>query len=179
MTRVAIAVMRLQPLHAGHIKLISKMIRQHTNTIIGIGSIQECRTSINPWTFNERRLMLKNVFHEQVKIVPLKDLGTSIHTNQWVEFVISETAKTGLPTPTDYFSGSEEDSIWYKSYFSTNGKKLHIIDRTLEPTPDGGDLRTFITLGNDEWKKWTPKVNWEIIENNYPEKLKITHLNNT
>lgn len=185
MNRVGLAVVRLQPLHNGHCRIIDSMIRAHHTVILGIGSTQKNREKDNPWTFEERKKMVHNVYGDRVKIIQLKDLGTTEKTNDWVDYVLDKIRKVGLQEPTDYYTGSKADAVFYlgrfkldddskdEHIFKENSKRLHIIERTDTVIPSATELRTFIELRNDGWKEWVPRVNWEIVENNFPEEFRV------
>lgn len=193
--RYALANMRVQPPGPGHFRLIDRMLENHDTVIIGIGSTQVSRELANPFTFEERKQMLINVYGDKIKIVPLRDLGTSASTNEWCDYVLRKIKSIGLPDPTDYYAGSKADAIWYrnrflnadvgseldlsedefKSRYMPNGeiRLLHVINRESSGLPSGTEIRTFIQTRTDEWKKYIPAVNHEIIEKCYPEELKI------
>lgn len=73
---------RFQPFHNGHKDLIEKALERSIEVIVFIGSVQESRTNKNPYTFEERRAMILNLFPERVKVVPLKDYPSN---DKWVE----------------------------------------------------------------------------------------------
>src|SRR5690554_5504918 len=151
--RTGLAVMRLQPLHEGHLKIINKMISSCQTAIIGLDSAQKSREKHDPWTVEERMTMIRNVYGDRVKIVPLNDLGAS-RPEEWVQYIFEKLSKLGLKEPTDYFTGSLADSVWYKFHFATgdygvptcynkNGflRKLHIIPRDQNPVPAATEIR--------------------------------------
>lgn len=191
---VGLAIMRIQPMHNGHCRIIDRMIRNNDTVILGIGSTQVQREQWNPWTFEERKKMVHNVYGDRVKIIQLKDLGTTAKTNDWIDYAMDKIKKVGLPEPTDYYTGSTADSRFYcgrflleektlhdvdvynvEDYLSNNGvaRRLHIVERASRDIPPATDLRTFLELRSDEWKQWVPRVNWEVVEKNFPEEFKI------
>lgn len=182
--KIGLAVMRLQPMHMGHSRLIHQMIMSCDISIVGIGSAQNEINQENPWTLSDRIKMVKSVFGERVKILPLKDITFGVdrensqRKDDWLNYVLDKIDKVGLPRPTDYFTGSTADSIWYKSYFKllpTNSSDpvLHIIPRDESIYPSATELRTFIQMGSPEWKQWTPRVIHSIVEDGYPPEYKI------
>lgn len=69
-------VARLQPLHRGHIHAIKSIIRKFGKIVIAIGSEQESRTSRNPFSFKERKAMLRKVLEKEgiaAKIIGVRD----------------------------------------------------------------------------------------------------------
>lgn len=168
MEKTGLAIMRLQPLHKAHVNLINQMNSYCETSIIGLGSAQ-VNNEWNPFTVEQRTKMLKNVFGDRIKIVPLTDINTEKGTDEWINYVVDKINKIGMSTPTDYFSGSEADSVWYKNYF---GKNLHIMPREMFVHPSASEVRTLLAAGDTAWQKYIPRVNWNIV-NNYPEKFKL------
>lgn len=189
MKYTGLAVMRIQPLHEGHIRTINKMICDCENVIIGLGSTNRSRERTNPWTFEERKQMLFNVYGNRLKVVPLQDIGTTQGSNDWVDYVLSKIKKLGLPDPNSYWTGSVQDGIWYKDRFFNSSffdspadshydsdsylRRLHIIDRSINHIPSATEIRGFLELRTNLWSQHTPGVNYNLIKNTYPEEFKI------
>jgi cytidyltransferase-like protein len=195
MDRVGLIVGRFQPLHKGHTRIINHMIEDCSTVIVGLGSVQKSREKHDPWNVEERKQMLRNVYGDRIKIVPLKDLGTEPGTQGWADYVLEKIRKLGLPAPTDYFTGSHADAVWYKGHFysgmlndiydderflnyivpgtSTRYRMLHVIERNDNPVPPATDIRSFLELRDEGWRRWVPAVNHSIVEQNYPEEFKV------
>lgn len=192
MSNVGLAVMRLQPLHSGHLRIINRMIANCDTVIIGIGSSDKSFTAHNPYTIEDRMQMLRNVYGNRIKIIPLKDLGLTEVTREWADFVMKKIKKVDMPTPTEYWTGSKADAVFYQEHFYTdqmlaNAKEemldgyiigkmigpLRIVDRGANPVPSATEMRTFLQLHDDSWKQWVPAVNWDIVENNYPDEYRM------
>ena len=172
MTNVGLFIGRVQPLHFGHCQLINYLIENCEVAIVGLGSVQKKREKHNPFTQEERQQMIRNVYGDRVKIVPLVDLNATT-PDQWCEYVIEKIKKVGLPEPNLYVSGSEADSYWYKDWFQAHGKTLVIHNRSQNVWPAATEVRMFLELRTDGWKKWTPRVNHKLIQDKYPEEYKI------
>lgn len=200
--RVGLMVGRFQPLHRGHTKNINIMIQDCETAIVCLGSAQKKREKHDPWTVEERMQMLKNVYADRIKIVPLNDLGAAT-PDQWVSYIFDKLDKLGMKNPTDYYSGSEFDASWYKEHFWSDAissellahrsigggwiddpklhkyltagvmRTLHILNRDTSPVPSATEIRMSLELRNDMWKKWSSAVNHDIIIENYPEEFKI------
>lgn len=121
--RVGLMVARLQPLHRGHTKIINKMIEECQTAIVCLGSAQKSHEKHDPWTVEERMEMLRNVYADRIKIVPLVDLGATT-PHQWVDYIIEKVSKLGLKTPTDYYTGSDADAIWYRDHFAADWEAI-------------------------------------------------------
>lgn len=183
------AAVRIQPLHEGHTRIINKMIADCETVIIGVGSTNRSRERTNPWTFEERKQMLINVYGNRLKIVPLQDIGTAQGSNDWVDYTLSKIKKLGLPEPTSYWTGSMQDGMWYKdrfynSVFDSKPKdsqytsdsylrRLHIIDRENNHTPAATEIRGFLELRTDLWSRYTPGVNYDLIKDTYPDEFRV------
>jgi len=185
MERVGLAVMRLQPLHIGHCLIINKMIQECEISIIGLGSAQKNRQEHDPYTVDERMQMIKNIYADRIKVVPLIDLGAT-RPEDWTAYIFDKLKKLGMKDPTDYYTGSLVDGLWYKNSFYLDGqpksqqmtsnnilRNLHLLQRNVNQIPSATDIRMSLSLRTDEWKAWVPRVNHSIVEKNYPEKFKI------
>lgn len=125
MNTVALAVMRLQPLHNGHKLIIDTMLGEARIAIVGIGSVQ-ARGDRNPYGFEERAAMVRVLYpnENRVKIVGLKDIGAPTKAI-WAAYVLDEIRKAGLPAPECYYAGSVEDGSWFEGVLP-----VRIVDRT-------------------------------------------------
>lgn len=191
--RTALAVMRTQPLHKGHCWIIGEMIQQADTVIVGLGSADKAASRSNPFTVDLRIEQIKNVFGKRVKCIPFNDLGATPDKSDWIDYVLQKIGALGLPHPTDYYTGSKADAIWYSQRFfnptmasddmkldqrfydptETQLRLLHIMDRDSNTFPSATELRAFIELRSDEWKQYVPAVNHELIEENYPTKFLV------
>ncbi|MDR2034151.1 MAG: adenylyltransferase/cytidyltransferase family protein [Helicobacteraceae bacterium] len=127
MKEIALAVMRLQPLHNGHKLLIDAMLRETDAALIGIGSIDK-NDERNPFSFDERKAMLRAIYGDEarLKVFGLRDIGAQTK-REWARFVLSEIARLGLIAPTCYYAGSAEDGEWFADVLP-----LRIVDRLNE-----------------------------------------------
>lgn len=188
--KVGLAVIRLQPIHKGHVRLINRMLMDCDMIIIGLGSAQESRTERNPFTPVERMEMIHRVFGQssKIKIIPIEDKKTSmlvhgvlIVTQEdrkvWTDHVfetishnppLPSSSWKPLPVPTDYYGGCEADIDWYRD----THMNLHIIDRECIITTQATNVRMDIAAGGTMWKDLVPEVVVPMIEFYYPAELK-------
>lgn len=188
--RVALAVMRTQPLHLGHKNIADIMLKNFDTVIIGSGSSNQKISIDNPYPINIRLKMWKTLFGDKIKLVPLADLGSTENTNDWCDYVLSKIKNLGLPDPTDYFTGSVADAVWYKGRFFNDKldidsnpddnfkindieRKLHIIDREKNDIPSATELRQFLVTNHDEWKKWVPEEIHNLVDTEFPKNFRI------
>ena len=55
----ALYIGRFQPFHNVHLKILQKFTKKYDEIIIGIGSAQYSNTLDNPFTLEERKLMIR------------------------------------------------------------------------------------------------------------------------
>ncbi len=170
---VGFAAMRMQgAIHFGHHKLITKMIEDNDIVIIGLGSTQIERTSRHPLTPNERIEMIKILYgydNKKIKVVRLVDMG-AVTPDEWSNYCIDRISKMNLPTPTDYYAGSETDAFWFKDAINMNNDpiNIHIVDRHMSGIMSGTEIRSSLANGTNEWKKHVPRCLHEYVEKTFP-----------
>ena len=125
---------RFQPFHDGHRNNIKQIISKGYNPLILIGSAQEFRTAINPYTYYERKQMILAEF-PSVQVEPLPDFE---HNDDWLTYFRnilsltkgtlfihnkeSERGKYGLKSHlfiTDYLTGGELKVSYPYEYLET------------------------------------------------------------
>ena len=157
-----LAVMRLQPMHMGHIELISRMIRECRIPVLAIGSAQESRTYGNPFTFQERYRMVKNFpGMGKLNIIPLNDI---FNLGAWARYALDTVEKKMKTKVSVYYCGADQDGV----LFLKEGMKLALMDRK---NISGGNghllsatkIRNWILTGSDEWKQYVPTLNHKLI----------------
>jgi len=86
----ALFIGRFQPFHKGHLQIIKSASKRYDEIIIGIGSSQYADTKLNPFTSEERKLMIEksleniDVKNYRIELVP------DIHNYpQWVPYITS------------------------------------------------------------------------------------------
>lgn len=195
--RVGLAIMRTQPVHEGHTRIAARMINSHDVVIIGCGSANKPVSIQNPFPIEVRMEMWDRLYGSRVRLVPLADLGATNTTNEWCDYVLKKIQGMGLPDPTDYYTGSPADAVWYKGRFFNkecgspaddnteefvarympNGvfRQLHLEERTHNYIPSATELRQFMVTRDDGWKRWVPAVLHELVEANFPEEFKVGH----
>jgi len=139
--RIGLAVAKFQPLHNGHVRLIFQMLQDCDTVIIALGSSQISGTIGYPYNVKQRIDFINTVFNsKKIKIIPIKDIGAA-DGKEWSSYVLKEIKKHGLPTPTDYYSGSKSDVSWFKDFELKDHSKNNYYD----PNPViGGTVPAFI-----------------------------------
>jgi len=81
---------RFQPFHKGHLRVVQEASKKYDEVIIGIGSSQYSDTSDNPFTSEERELMIKKTLEKSVinnyRIISMPDIH---NPPKWVDHVLS------------------------------------------------------------------------------------------
>ena len=173
--RIGLVVMRAQPLHFGHTRLIDAALDVCEHVFIILGSTQEHGTPRNPFSFGERKKMVKRYLMtkkmrikaflwkdeldwEKVTIIGLPD----IFSLRWPSYVLEEIA-AGFPEIkiTDIFGGSQYDVDWFKAF----NLEQHILDRTAADYPfvSASMLRDMLTYRDPKWMTYVPKCNWPLV----------------
>ena len=205
MKNIAFAVMRMQPSHKGHFRLIAKMLEENDIVIIGLGSAQISGTFDNPFSINERIEILKLLFGQgaigkngKIKIVSIDDIG-AVKPVDWVNHCFDKIISNGLELPNRYYSGSLADSMWYKDYekrkpmnetnfggYEVDLKEelkynveleIKILDRYTESiNMSGTEIRKDIANGFDSWKKEVPACLHNYIIEKFPKKFQLNEI---
>lgn len=195
---IALAVMRMNPLHKGHFNLISKMLMENQKVIIGLGSTQIENTFDNPFSAKQRLEMIKIAFgnNDKIKVIFLKDLGAVVH-RLWAEYVFSQIEKNNLPLPTRYYAGSLNDAFYFEDFNKNKNNtnligdyknincnfderykdfklEIRILDRKTESINDSGtEIRKSIVNNIDAWLSQVPECLHGYIIQNFPKKFDL------
>ena len=144
-----------QPFHNGHLKILQKITKKYDEIIIGIGSSQYSNTFENPFTLEERKLMIIKSLEEidinNYRIIELPDIH---NFPKWVSHVISITSD---------FDVVISNNPLTKRLFSNRG---YIVEETQLYNRDvysGEEIRKKI-INNGNWKEALPKAVYKIIE---------------
>jgi len=86
----ALFIGRFQPFHKGHLKAIKYLLDRYDEIIIGVGSSQYSDTVENPFSSDERMLMIKESLKQEniinYKIILIPDIH---NPPKWVDHVLS------------------------------------------------------------------------------------------
>lgn len=150
-------VMRAQPFHKGHSSLIDKMLNECLNITIILGSTQESRTERNPFTFEERKFMIENIYKNKKNI---KVCGTDDKSddNIWYKNIINILKNDSFGMPDVYYCGD-----YINGYFLDKKEfKIIIFDKTKQVGDhniSATKIRNMIKNNDSNWEKFIPKQN--------------------
>ncbi|MCJ2533679.1 MAG: nicotinamide-nucleotide adenylyltransferase, partial [Candidatus Thermoplasmatota archaeon] len=86
----ALFIGRFQPFHKGHLRFLQSICNQYDEIIIGIGSSQYRNTSENPFSHDERKMMIEKSLNAvgvtNYRIVTIPDIH---NPPKWVSHVVS------------------------------------------------------------------------------------------
>jgi len=165
-----LVVMRGQPFHCGHIRLLTAALTKCERLFIVLGSTQEFGTSRNPFTFAERKKMLKRYFNRHFVDHKTSDLWNrivviglpDIFSLRWPSYVLDEISNSSSDANiTAVFGGSQYDCDWFKDH----NLKAYVIDRTdtEHPYASASMVRDMLTYGDPRWTHYVPHCNWHLV----------------
>lgn len=108
---------RMQPFHNGHQAVIEQALSLAREVVVVVGSSFTARSLRNPFTFEERRAMIKAVFpSERVKVVPVSDYP--LDDDKWVSAIQTVVEQT-VPDAQDVglIGHSKDSSSYYLNIF--------------------------------------------------------------
>ena len=161
-----ILIGRMQPVHNGHMQVISKILEEVDEIIIGIGSAQLSHELKDPFTAGERIVMISQALADagvdssRYYIIPMQDINFNAI---WVSHV-----KMLTPPISIVYSGNP----LVKQLFSEEGFEVRqppLYDRI---HLSGTEVRKRI-LEDDDWQELVPKATADVIaEINGIERIK-------
>jgi len=78
---------RFQPLHNGHVRMITKASKLADKLVIGVGSSNKSRTYKNPFTYDERNFMISSSINIKTpySITGIPDFGNNDLWIAWID----------------------------------------------------------------------------------------------
>ncbi|MEM5882047.1 MAG: adenylyltransferase/cytidyltransferase family protein [Candidatus Aenigmatarchaeota archaeon] len=152
---VGLFVARFQPLHKGHEMAIRKALKLYEKVIIVIGSADKSREEKNPFTAEERKLMLEAVFSKEINDGKIEILAIEDKTSdeEWANELISKVSFDEVYTASDWVAKAFEGK-----------KNVKRFKPFKYETINGTNIRRLIKEGNEEWKKYVNKKIAEMIQ---------------
>ncbi len=159
------AVMRIQPLHNGHRLIIDRMLMECKKISIVIGSKQESRTVRNPFTFQERKLMIENIYRDNSRSSDIEILGMDDVGNDdiWYNSVVNLVKNGRFGMADVYYCGDKVN----ESYLNRGDFKIVNVDRSKQVgncNISATEIREMVRSGDENWKKFIPSQNIEYLE---------------
>lgn len=164
-------VMRCQPFHLGHQRIIDQALKECSLVTILLGSMQK-KDDLNPWSYHQRKQMLLNVYsnvhgnEKRLNIFGICDIGDQgrwgEHCIQYVQYCYEIDLGLMYQTIDAVYAGCKHDISWYQD----DVENKVIIDRC-DPKQihvSGTMIRELIMLGDDRWKNYVSRMNHDFIE---------------
>jgi len=151
----ALFIGRFQPFHNGHFKIIKKASKKYDEVIIGIGSSQYGHTNKNPFTSNERKLMIeKSLIKIGVKNYKIMLIPDIHNPPKWVDHVLSIISDFDVVITNNNFT---------KQLFSEKG---FVIKETPLYNKDkySGKVIRYKIKNNEMWENLVPREVFKIIK---------------
>jgi len=150
----ALFIGRFQPFHNGHLKVIKNASKKYKKIIVGIGSSQYSHTKENPFTAEERRLMIEksldNIGVKNYQIILIPDIH---NPPKWVDHILSIFS--------DFDVVISNNSLT-KSLFSEKGYIVKETKLYEKNEYSGKEIRKRI-INDEQWKNLVPHEVYNII----------------
>lgn len=163
--KLGMVIGRFQVLHNGHTSMVRRALDLCDIVVVYIGSSQEARTAINPFSYEERREMFEQVFVlEQacgrLIVRPLPDIGVG-NNNDWGTYVLNTFEKEFHRLPDLYVTGCEKvRSSWFTNEIAPNTDELRMTRHNIEVS---GTLCRSVLYANN-YDKWCELVPIELFD---------------
>ncbi len=148
---VGLIIGRFQPLHKGHLHLISKSLEHVKELKIGIGSSQFSDQIENPFNYDERKLLLNlslsntGIIPKRFAIFPIPD---KFNIYEWVDTVIDSIGE---------FDIIFTNNLWIGRLFQRENKKLIYGLKFDFEKYNGSKIREMIYRNQPMWVQLVPK----------------------
>ena len=163
-------IIRCQPFHIGHNRLITQMMNQCEHGTVLIGAAQESGTEKNPLPYFLRKKMIQNVWrksdaYNRLRIIGIKD-DNDIHWNYHVLKTIQKE-QPDIEAPDVMYVGVEKEYL----FFANDVPHVEVCSRTTQDFPflSGNLVRDMIMLQDERWKAFVHPENLELIEKYFYE----------
>ncbi|MBR5599623.1 MAG: adenylyltransferase/cytidyltransferase family protein [Alphaproteobacteria bacterium] len=165
-----ICIIRCQPFHIGHDRLIKKMLKECQYATVVIGSAQESGTEKNPLPYFTRKKMIQNVYRQKEEYSRLRILGVKDIINaSWPNYVLESIKKDqpSLPSADILYVGDANEYQVFKDIIPNMG----LCSRTTQDFPflSGNMVRDMILLRDERYKQFVHPENIKLIEKSFYE----------
>ncbi len=152
---IALFIGRFQPFHNGHLHIIKDASKKYEKIIIGIGSSQYSNTLENPFSADERKLMIKKSLDNNgvinYKIVLIPDIH---NPPKWVDHVLSIFSDFDVVIT----NNSLTKRLFFEKGFNVKETKLYKKDIY------SGKIIRLKMVNNEQWRNSVPLDVYNIIK---------------
>lgn len=149
---------RFQTLHIGHEYIINKALEKCEKILILIGSSDKYGTYENPFKYEFRKEMLKEIFNnEKIIIEPLRDLGIG-DIPEWGEYLLYNAETIVGKIDCIIYGEESKCHTWYNEKRKKEIKFISISRN--EININASELRKYMEKNEyEQWKKYVnPKL---------------------
>jgi len=152
---IALFIGRFQPFHNGHLHIIKDESKKYDKIIIGIGSSQYSNTLENPFSAQERKLMIKKSLDNSgvinYKIVLIPDIH---NPPKWVDHVLSIFSDFDVVIT----NNSLTKRLFFEKGLNVKETKLYKKDKY------SGKIIRLKMVNDEQWKNSVPLEVYDIIK---------------
>jgi nicotinamide-nucleotide adenylyltransferase len=156
---LGVLVGRFQTLHSGHEMMIDTALKLCDEVGVFVGSSQESGTYKNPFSYEQREMLLRKIYGEKISVYPLPDIGVG-NNSLWGDYVLENIVERFGKNPDLLVSGKEgRRSSWFGSLDGLKVCELYI-PKTIDIS--ASEMRDYFINGDFEnWKKYTNPALWD------------------
>lgn len=145
----ALVIGRFQPLHKGHVALITRALEDCQSVVVGIGSAAAKSSLRNPFTAAERRQMIGACFPNEVAAgrLAIVDVPDIHNPPKWAAHVLSITG------PVDRVFGNDDETL---SLFEMAGLPVASPGLVERERYEARTIRVQMAEDDPAWRKAVP-----------------------
>ena len=138
---------RFQPFHLGHVEAVNFALSKVEQLYIGIGSSNKSHQLRNPFTAQERKLMItSSLDHETLKKISIFDIPDLNDHSKWVNSIDEIIPNYDIVFSNDDFT---------HSLYEMKNKKIISVDLTSREDLSGTNIRKLIEI-DENWHDLVP-----------------------
>jgi bifunctional NMN adenylyltransferase/nudix hydrolase len=172
--KIGVFIARLQPFHLAHVDIVKLAMKDNDHVVIILGSACQAKTIKNPWTTDERELMIRKCLTSEgnthISVVAAKDYF--YNDNMWLsslQSALGSVKVNGVEVDLDdcdvtLYGHDKDRSTFYLHLFPK--WKLNDVGnlRTEFPRLDATLVRSFFFKGNTaELRKFIPQPVYDML----------------
>lgn len=153
MPTVGVYIGRFQPFHNGHLKVLNSALSKFDRVVVVLGSHNTLRTPKNPWTAEEREVMISRaVNNPRLRFIYQEDRGGN--NEKWAQEIQEKVKLLCWEDDQEFFiTGCDKDaSSFYVHIFKDWKTSLVPLEDRISST----DIRDeyFTSYPDSSWEKW-------------------------
>lgn len=167
--KLGIVVGRFQLLHKGHEYIINRGLELCDKFVVYVGSSQESDTEKNPFNYEFRATVLREIYGDRIEIRPIPDRGLG-NNSSWGKYVLTTVMNDFGDYPDLIVTGNEgRRQSWFNDVDMPNVSEL-ILNKSNVLT-SSSDLKKYLTIDDREmFETFTnPKIHklYDVMRSHY------------